>query len=135
MNYILCIHGVSHLILFIVGLFYSVIFNVFSHFMVGVPRLLFSLIPASITSFSFPRSCLTTCPKFLKTACVILDSSLHSGLMYSSTQTLVFFSIQDTVITLLQDHISNASTFFLSGFLIVNVFASYSWIVTTEHTV
>ena len=49
-------------------------------------------------------------------ACATLDSSVHSGLMFSSSHTLVFLSIHDTLITRLQHHISNASIFFLSAF-------------------
>ena len=53
-------------------------------------------------------------PKYLKAVFVTLESSVHSGLMFSSTHTLVFLSIHDTLITHLQHHISNASIFFLS---------------------
>ena len=99
-----------------------------SHLVIGLPRLLFPLISPSITSFSIPRSSLTTCPKYLKADGANLDSSVHSGLIFSSTRTLVFLSIQDTLITHRQHHISNASTFFLSAFLIVQVSAPYSTI-------
>ena len=93
---------------------------------------LFPLISPCITSFSIPRSSLTTCPKYLKAVCATLDSSVHSGLMFSTTHTLVFLSIHDTLITRLQHHISNASIFFLSAFLIVQVSAPYSTIGNTK---
>ena len=94
------------------------------HCVLGLPRLLFPLISPSMTSFSIPRSSLTTCPTYLKAACATLDSSVHSGSMFSSTHTLVFLS-HDTHHSL-QHHISNASIFFLSAFLIVQVSAPYS---------
>ena len=40
-----------------------------------------------------------------------LDSSVHSGLMFSSTHTLIFLPIHDTLISCIQHHISNASLF------------------------
>ena len=57
--------------------------------------------------FSIPRSCLNTRPKYLCTACVISDSSVHSCLMFPSTRTLFSLPIQDTLITRIQHHISN----------------------------
>ena len=70
-----------------------------NHLAIGLPHLLFQLISPSITSFSIPRSSLTTCPKYLKAACATLDSSVHSGLMFSSTHTFVSLSIRDAPIT------------------------------------
>ena len=54
----------SHLILLREGPFK--LFTLSSHLVLGHPRLLFPLISPSITSFSIPRSSLTTCPKYLK---------------------------------------------------------------------
>ena len=64
--------------------------------------------------------------KYLKAACATLESSVRYGWMFSSPHTLVCLSIHETLITRLQYHISNASTFFLSAFLIVQVSAPYS---------
>ena len=52
-----------------------------------------------------------------------VDSSVHSGLMFSMIHMFVFFSIHDTLSTLLQHHNSKASNFLLSCFLIVQVSA------------
>ena len=93
-------------------------FSVFSHLVLGHPRLPIPLIPENITSLS-PHSCLTTCPTYIKAACVTIDAIVDSDLMYSNTHALPFLSNQSTIITLLQHHIANALTFFLSGFLIV----------------
>ena len=91
------------------------LFTLSSHLVIDLPRILFHASP-SITSFSIPRSSLTTCPKYLKAVCATLDSSVHSGVLFSSTYYIhftVFPSIQDTLITRFQHLISNASTFFL----------------------
>ena len=45
-----------------------------------------SLLPQGILDMS--------CPKYLKAACATPDSTVHFGLMFSSTQTLVFLSVQ-----------------------------------------
>ena len=63
---------------------------------------------------------------------VTLDSSVHSGLMLSMIDMLVFLSIHDTLSTLLQHHNSKASIFLLSCFLIVQVSAPYSTIGNTN---
>ena len=88
---------VWHPILWCSGTF--ILFRAFSHLVIDLSLLLFPLIPPSITSFSIPRSFLTTCPKYIKAACVAFDSSVHSGLMFSKTHTLFFLSIQDTLTT------------------------------------
>ena len=70
---------VSHIMLLMEGPF--MVFILSSHLVLGLPHLPFPLISPSITSFSIPRSSLTTCPKYVKAACATLDSSFHSGLM------------------------------------------------------
>ena len=80
-----------------------------SHLVLSLPHLPFLLIPPSITSFSIPCSYLTTCPKQLNSVCVTLDSSVHSSLMLSSTTLWFLLSVHNTLVTHLQDHISNAS--------------------------
>ena len=52
-----------------------------------------------------------------------LDSSVHSGLMFSIIHMFVFLSIHDTLSTLLQHHNSKASIFLLSCFISVQVSA------------
>ena len=66
-----------------------------NHLAIDLPHFLFHLISPSITSFSIPRSSLTTCPKYLKAACATRDSNVRSGFMFSSTRTFVFLSIHD----------------------------------------
>ena len=94
--------------------------------------LFFPLVSSRITSVSIPRSSHHMSNVYVKAACATLDSSVLSGLMFSSTHTLVFLSIHDSLITRCQHHISNASTFFLSAFLIVQVSAPYSAIGNTN---
>ena len=53
----------------------------------------------STTPFCITSSCLNTCPYCINAAGATLDYSVHSVLMFSSTRTLVFLSIQDTLIT------------------------------------
>ena len=54
----------------------------------------FNPLPQSITSFSIPRSRVTTTwPKYIKAEYVTLGSNANSGLMFSSTQTLVFSAL------------------------------------------
>ena len=68
-----------HLMVFVVGPL--MVSSVSSHLVVGLTRLLFPLIPPSVTSFSVPRSCLTIhiVTKYLKAACVTLDSPFWFG--------------------------------------------------------
>ena len=58
-----------------------------------------------------------------KVAFGTLDSSVHSGLMFSIIHMFVFLSIHDALSTLLQHHNSKASIFLLSCILIVQVSA------------
>ena len=85
------ISGVPSLMLLMEGPF--MLFTLHSHLVIGLPRLLFPLISPSMTPFSMPRSSLTTCPKYH--AYATFDSRVHSGLMFSSTHTLVFLSIHE----------------------------------------
>ena len=55
-----------------------------------------------------------------------------TSLMFSSTPTFVFLSIQYTLITHLQHHISDAPTSFLSAFRIALVSAPYCTVVNTN---
>ena len=110
-----------HIMLLMEGPF--MLFKLSSHLVIGLPRLLFPLVSPSITPLSIPRFSLTTCPNYLKASCATLESSVRYGWMFSSPHTLVCLSIHETLITRLQHHISNASTFFLSAFLIVQVSA------------
>ena len=97
------------------------LFTLSSRLVLGLTRLLVPLIYPNMTSSS-----LTTCPKHLKAACATLDSSVQSGLVFSSIHTLVFLSIHDTLINRLQHHISNASSFFFSASLIAQVSPPHS---------
>ena len=83
----------SHLMLLMGGPF-----MLSSHLVLGLPSLLFPLISPSITSFSTPRSSPTTCPKYLKAAYATLDSSVHSGLMFSPIHS--FLSLSTTLSSL-----------------------------------
>ena len=96
--------------------------SVSSHLCIGLPLLHAPFILPSITSSSIPPA-LTTCPKYLNAAFGTLDSSVHSGLMFSIINMFVFLSIHDTLSTLLQHHNSKASIFLLSCFRIVQVSA------------
>ena len=89
-----------------------------SHLVLGLHCLLFPFIPQPSHHSPF-QFYLTTCTKHLKAACVTLDSSVHSGLIFLSTHSLFFLSIHGTLITRLQHHISKASIVFLPVFLIV----------------
>ena len=107
------------------------VFTLSSYLVLGLLRLFFPLISPSTTPFSIPRHYITTksCSMYLKAACSTLDSSVHSGLMFSNYE---FVSPSTTLITRLQHHISNASTFFLSAFLIVQVSALFRIIGNTK---
>ena len=63
-----------------------------SRIVLDIARLLFPLAPMHHIILH-SRSCLTTCTKYLKAAFVTFDSCVHSGLIFSSTRTLVCLSI------------------------------------------
>ena len=65
-------------------------FRVSSHIVLGFPH------------STFPSHHMS---QYLIAARVTLDSSVHSDLMVSSTHTLFFVSIQDTLITRLHHHL------------------------------
>ena len=90
----------------------------------SVPLFLVPFILPSIMSSPIPPA-LTTCPCSSMQPLSPL-TCVHSGLMLSMIDMLVFLSIHDTLSTLLQHHNSKASIFLLSCFLIVQVSAPYS---------
>ena len=74
--------------------------------------------------------CVFFCLVIFNAAFVTLDPSVHSGLMLSMIDVLVFLSIHDTLSTLLQHHNSKAS--FSHVFSLPQVSAPYSTIGNTR---
>ena len=106
----------SHLMLLMVATFeYGMPLSVSSHLFLCLPLL---LAPFILRSIIFRPSCSHHVPKvayqvffFIRcvpvcgySLCISLDSSVHSGLMFSMIHMFVFLSIHDTLSTLLQHH-------------------------------
>src|SRR5256885_4318115 len=90
----------------------------------GRPLFLFPLTVPNIIDFS-NESPLMTCPKYVSRWRVIFASREGPGLMRSNTSLLVIFAVHGIRNSLLQHHNSNASIFFRSAFLIVQLSHPY----------
>ena len=75
-----------------------------------LPLVLFSAISASINFLSFPFSLLSLCPLKFHCLRLIVFSSSFFILTSSNTSSFDIFSIHDILVTLLQNHISTASS-------------------------